>query len=183
MRSMIRAFTAMDEMEYRLCRWINSTGRHSPVRRVFALVSRLGDGMIWYALILALPMFAGRAGVMAALSMAVGALLGLLLYKGLKTTLVRERPFIAHPDIDCLGAPLDRYSFPSGHTLHAVFFAVVASAWFPQLGPLLFGFAMLVAWSRPVLGLHYPSDVLVGALIGWGLARTVLQIVPPGAMV
>lgn len=182
MRSTARAFAAIDGVEHRLCRWIHRAGRYRPMRGLFAVVSRLGDGMIWYALMLILPLVAGKAGLEAALSMAVGALLGLLIYKGLKSVLVRERPFISHPDIDCLTAPLDRYSFPSGHTLHAVFFAVVASAWFPLLGPVLFGFAALVALSRPVLGLHYPTDVLVGGLIGWLLARAVLHQVPPGTL-
>lgn len=182
MRTTARALAAFDELEYRLCRWINSAGRYRPVRSLFAGVSRLGDGVLWYALMLILPLIAGRAGLVASLSMAVGALLGLLIYKGLKAVLVRERPFIAHTDIDCLTAPLDRYSFPSGHTLHAVFFAVVASAWFPGLGPALFGFAALVALSRPVLGLHYPTDVLVGGLIGWALALAVLHQVPPGSL-
>lgn len=183
MRSTARAFAAIDGLEYRLCRWIHRAGYYRPVRGFFAGVSRLGDGMIWYALLLLLPLAAGKVGLVAALSMAVGALFGLLIYKGLKTALVRERPFISHPDIDCLTAPLDRYSFPSGHTLHAVFFAIVASAWFPILGPVLFAFAFLVALSRPVLGLHYPTDVLVGGLIGWMLALAVLHQVPPGAMV
>lgn len=183
MRSTARAFAAIDVLEYRLCRWIHRAGQYRPLRRLFAGVSRLGDGVIWYTLLLILPLAAGKAGLVAALSMVVGALAGLLIYKALKAVLVRERPFISHPDIDCLTAPLDRYSFPSGHTLHAVFFAVVASAWFPVLGPVLFLFAALVAVSRPVLGLHYPTDVLVGGLIGWLLALLILQQVPPGTMV
>ncbi len=182
MRSTARAFATIDDLEYRLCRWINCAGRYSQVRNFFALVSRLGDGVIWYVLLLSLPLVAGKPGLLASLSMAVGALVGLVIYKSLKTMLVRERPFIAHPDIDCLTAPLDRYSFPSGHTLHAVFFAVVTAAWFPVLGPALFAFAALVALSRPILGLHYPTDVLVGGLIGWSLARAVLSWIPPQSM-
>ncbi len=135
--------------------------------------------MIWYAMLLIMPILAGSIGLTASLSMTFGALIGLLIYKALKAVLVRERPFISHPDIDCLTAPLDRYSFPSGHTLHAVFFAVVASAWFPVLGPALFLFAAMTALSRPILGLHYPTDVLVGGLIGWSLAQLILHLIPP----
>lgn len=182
MRTSTRAFAVIDDLEYRLCRWIHRAGQYRPLRHLFAGVSRLGDGIIWYAMLLLLPIFSGKTGLVAAISMAIGALMGLLIYKGLKHMLVRERPFISHPDIDCLTAPLDRYSFPSGHTLHAVFFAVVASSWFPVFGPLLLSFAVLVALSRPVLGLHYPTDVLVGGLIGWLLARAVLHQVPPGTL-
>ena len=182
MQRFARAFSVLDDLEYRLCRSLHGVSHYGLARQVFALASRLGNGMIWYALLVGLPLMAGKPGLVASISMALGAIAGLLIYTGLKHVLVRERPFIAHLDIDCLTAPLDRYSFPSGHTLHAVFFAVVGSAWFPLLGPVLFGFAALVALSRPVLGLHYPTDVVVGGLIGWSLALLVLHWVPAGTI-
>jgi membrane-associated phospholipid phosphatase len=66
-------------------------------------------------------------------------------------------------------APLDEFSFPSGHTLHAVSFTIVALAYYPWLAPLLVPFTAGVALSRVVLGLHYPSDVLAatGIALGW----------------
>ena len=66
--------------------------------------------------------------------------------------------------------PLDRYSFPAGHTLHAVLFTSLAVAQLPVLGLLLMPFAILVALSRVVLGLHDPTDVLVGAALAAALA-------------
>jgi len=65
---------------------------------------------------------------------------------------------------------LDHYGFPSGHTLHAVGFTLVALAYFPSLAAVLVPFALLTAASRIALGLHYPSDVLIGALLGGTLA-------------
>ena len=56
--------------------------------------------------------------------MTATAALGLTLYKLIKNRAVRERPYITHSAIECASAPLDRYSFPSGHTLHAVCFTV-----------------------------------------------------------
>lgn len=72
--------------------------------------------------------------------------------------------------ITCNARPLDQFSFPSGHTLHAVAFTTITIAYFPQLAFLLIPFAFLVALSRMVLGLHYPSDVLAGAAIGAAIA-------------
>jgi undecaprenyl-diphosphatase len=75
-------------------------------------------------------------------------------------------------------APLDEFSFPSGHTLHAVSFTLVALAYFPVLAPVLVPFTVLVALSRVVLGLHYPSDVLAATVIGCGLAGLSIWIAP-----
>jgi undecaprenyl-diphosphatase len=106
--------------------------------------------------------------------MAVTGIVGLLIYKWLKHALLRERPFIRHPGITLAMPPLDRYSFPSGHTLHAVAFTWQAVAWFPETGWVLIPIASLIAASRVVLGLHYPSDVLAGGAIGAGLATSAL---------
>jgi undecaprenyl-diphosphatase len=170
---MNRAQTIMarfDAAEYRLCRHLNRGAARRSLRWVFRAASRLGDGMVWYLLIALLPLVYGSVGARLSLTMAVTGLVGLLLYKWLKTALVRERPFIRHPGITLAMTPLDRYSFPSGHTLHAVSFTWLAVAHFPELGWVLIPLAALIAASRVVLGLHYPTDVLAGGAIGAALA-------------
>jgi undecaprenyl-diphosphatase len=132
--------------------------------------SRLGDGMVWYVLVGALPLLYGPRAVRPALVMAVTGLIGILIYRWLKGRLLRERPFIRHPGITLAMPPLDRYSFPSGHTLHAVAFTWLAVQHFPELAWILFPLTGLIAVSRVVLGLHYPSDVLAGGAIGAALA-------------
>ncbi len=166
----------LDRAEFKLCITFNRGVHRAGLRRLFRIVSRLGDGVIWYSLIAVLPFFAGRAGLITSLRMAVAGLTGLLLYRVLKHRLVRERPFITHHAIVRGTAPLDRFSFPSGHTLHAVCFAVVAIQAFPVLAWVLVPLAVLIALSRVVLGLHYPSDVIAGALLGEGIAQAALQL-------
>ncbi|MDA8349487.1 MAG: phosphatase PAP2 family protein [Pseudomonadota bacterium] len=158
-----------DAAEYALCRRLNRGAAFALPRRIFQIASRLGDGLIWYVVILALPLLYGRTAVWPALVMAFTGIAGLGLYKVLKHTLVRERPFMTHANIDLAMAPLDRYSFPSGHTLHAVCFTVQVTAHFPVLGWVLIPLTLLIAGSRTVLGLHYPTDVLAGAAIGLAL--------------
>jgi undecaprenyl-diphosphatase len=167
----------IDAADLSLCRWMNRSAQRTSLRQVFGIASRLGDGAVWYTLIAALPLLYGERGVRPALQMALTGLAGLLLYRFLKRMFVRERPFITHAAITRVGVPLDRYSFPSGHTLHAVSFTTTAVAYFPELGWVLVPLAALIAMSRVVLGLHYPTDVLAGAGIGAGLATLGLLIV------
>jgi undecaprenyl-diphosphatase len=166
----------IDTADYRICRRLNRGASWSLVRRPFQLLSRLGDGAIWYALILALPWLYGMQAVRPAIVMALTGVLGVVLYGSLKRVFLRERPFIRHAGISRAAAPLDRYSFPSGHTLHAVSFAWQASAHFPHLAWVLVPLASLIAASRVVLGLHYPTDVLAGAVIGASVAALGLSV-------
>jgi len=158
-----------------MCLRANRACRRHPIERFFGAVSRLGDGPLWYALIVLLPVVFGADALQASARMAVTALVGVLAYKLLKSRMVRQRPFVLHAGIRSATPPLDRYSFPSGHTLHAVSFTIMASAYFPVLAWPLVPFALLVAASRVVLGLHYPSDVLAGAALGGLLAYLGLQ--------
>ncbi len=66
--------------------------------------------------------------------------------------------------------PSDRYSLPSGHTAAAFLMATVLAASFPLWAPLLFTWAILVGASRLLLGVHYLSDLVAGALLGSGCA-------------
>jgi undecaprenyl-diphosphatase len=166
----------VDAAEYNLCRKLNRGASFAFPRRLFQLASRVGDGVIWYFLILGLPLLYGPSAVKPAVAMAFTGILGLVIYKLLKRVFVRERPFITHSSIDRAMAPLDRYSFPSGHTLHAVSFTWQLTAHFPELGWFLVPLAALIASSRVVLGLHYPTDVLAGAAIGASLAELGLSL-------
>lgn len=151
---------------------MNGWGGGAWPRRVFAVVSRVGDGWAWYALILAMPLVDGRRGLAAGLHVAATALVALVMYTALKRLTRRPRPFRGGNAIVAHVPPLDEYSFPSGHTLHAVLFTAMAVSQVPALAVVLVPFAVLVALSRVVLGLHYPTDVLVGAALGAALAWT-----------
>ena len=170
------AFARFDAAELRLCRYLNRSSRLSLVRDGFRAVSWLGDGWVWYALMLALPVAYGVDGAQAALHMALTGAAGLLVYKLIKNRAVRERPYITHSAIECASAPLDRYSFPSGHTLHAVSFTLMIASYFPEWAGALAGFAFLIALSRVILGLHYPTDVAAGAALGVGLGTGSLAL-------
>lgn len=140
------------------------------LRRLFAISSRLGNGIAWYALAALIAVFGGHDAWLAMAVMLISAGLGLAIYASIKHLTARPRPQMAHDGLVLSVAPLDKYSFPSGHTLHAVNFAIQIIVFAPYLAWLVIPFALSVALSRMVLGLHYLSDVLVGALIGGMLA-------------
>jgi undecaprenyl-diphosphatase len=160
----------LDGLDIELCRRINRLARTEGVRQYFRLVSKLGDGGFWIAMAFVLISIQGTPALPTIARMALAAAIGIVVYKILKQNLARERPYIAHGDIQLGAPPLDRYSFPSGHTLHAVSFTIMLGNAEPVLLFLALPFAVLVASSRVILGLHYPSDVLVGAMLGAALA-------------
>jgi undecaprenyl-diphosphatase len=153
------------------CVACNQWGRRRIVRTFFAGVSRLGDGVAWYALMLLVLLLDGHAGLIASVHLAATGLVALMLYRGLKRFTRRPRPFASDRRIFALARPLDEFSFPSGHTLHAVAFSAVAIAYYPWLSWVLVPSCACVAASRVVLGLHYPSDVFAAIGIGILLGR------------
>src|SRR5690606_27166692 len=107
-----------------VCLRTNDWCAHAGVLRLFAATSRLGDGLVWYVLVAAMGLFDGAEGLRASAHMAATGAIARLLYKGLKRWTRRPRPFAADVRIRAWIAPLDEFSFPSGHTLHAVAFTI-----------------------------------------------------------
>jgi undecaprenyl-diphosphatase len=162
----------------RLCIAANRWGARRAVGLFFSAISRLGDGLFWYLLMATLALLGGERGLVASVHMAVTGLTALSLYRVLKRWTRRPRPYRVCPGVIAHIPPLDEFSFPSGHTLQAVSFSMVAISWFPALTPLLVSFTALVAASRVILGLHYPSDVLAAIVIGSMLGTASLHLVP-----
>ncbi len=160
--------------ELRLCQRLNNCCQHRGARGLFRLISKVGDGYAWYALMLALLVFGGERGLQTTLRMALVGLVSVLLYRALKRWTRRPRPYARHQGIAAHIAALDEFSFPSGHTLHAVSFSLVAISWYPGLAVVLLPFTLLVAASRVILGVHYPSDVLAAVALGVLLALPAL---------
>ncbi|HYX77113.1 MAG TPA: phosphatase PAP2 family protein [Gaiellaceae bacterium] len=101
---------------------------------------------------------------------ALADLAGQLISYGLKQGIGRERPNVAYADPKPLvHAPHDG-SFPSGHATVSFACATVLSFYAPRAAPAFFVLAAAIAWSRVYVGVHYPLDVLGGAVLGVGIA-------------
>lgn len=139
--------------------------------RLWALwATRAGDGWLWYGVGVLILLFGGPQRFLAIGAAALAAGCGVLLFLNIKKAAGRRRPscFQGHCWANLL--PPDRFSFPSGHTITAFAVAVSVSRFYPDATfPLLFC-AISIAASRILLGMHFLSDVLVGAVIGTGLA-------------
>ena len=169
MKDRTGALALLTELDYSVCAHCNRV-RQPGVVRFWKGVSRLGDGVLWYVLMVALPLLYGWQDLLLTARMAGVGAFCLTLYVLIKRVAARPRPYERHEGIELLGIPLDRYAFPSGHTMHAVAFTVLVVARHPELGWLLVPFTLLLATSRVVLGLHYPSEVLAGGALGATIA-------------
>ncbi len=155
-----------EKLMRRLHRW------HAPrwIRIWMLSATRAGDGWLWYALCFIIALFGGegRLRAVAAAGLAGGA--GVVLFLQIKRATGRTRPCELEPHCWARLLPPDQFSFPSGHTITAFAVTVSLSLFYPGLVAGLLFCALSVAASRIVLGMHFLSDVVAGAVIGTALA-------------
>ena len=170
---MLKFITTRDHtLMRRLNRW------HAPrwVRVWMMLASRGGDGWLWGAIGVLILFFGGedRFRAVATGAVAVGA--GIAIFLTLKKGAKRRRPCEFEPHCWATLLPPDQFSFPSGHTITAFAVAMSLSHFYPDFAVLLMFFAVSVAASRILLGMHFLSDVAAGAVIGTLLARATILL-------
>lgn len=125
-----------------------------------------GDGWLWYAIAAAVLLDGGAVRFQALLAALLSVSVGIALFVSVKRACGRRRPCALEPHCWATLLPPDQFSFPSGHTITAFAVALSFGLFYPLALPGLLFCALSVAVSRVVLGMHFLSDVLVGAGVG-----------------
>lgn len=156
----------MNNFELSILDWIQSVFKSDFMDSFMQFITKFGDhGIFWIAVAVILLVFpkTRRCG----LSMGIALLLGLIIGNGiLKNVVGRIRPYDLNTAFPLLVDRLSDFSFPSGHTLASFEASVAIFIRNRRFGTAALILAVLVALSRLYLYVHFPSDVIAGAILG-----------------
>jgi len=159
----------IERRDHRVMRRMNRWRAPRWIRYWMLAATRMGDGWLWYSMAGLLLLFGGAQRFAAVGAAGSAALLGVGVFKLLKKISQRPRPCQIEPHCWSTVSPPDKFSFPSGHTMTAFAIALVLSYFYRGVEIPLYFMAGSIAVSRVVLGMHFVSDVLAGAILGVGL--------------
>ena len=145
--------------------WLINTRIHSTLTKSSRYLSKTGDGSL-YLLIAGILFWNEGIDNPFLQSILLAFLIERPIYFLLKNSLQRNRPQAALQNFRSIITPSDQFSFPSGHTSAAFMMATLLSFYLPALIIPLYLWATLVGCSRVVLGVHFPTDILVGIFLG-----------------
>jgi len=158
---------------------IHSPDCHDSWWASFNLIVTEGSIWIWLAFALILGALRGKKYFYAAFFCVIGLLVAWLITdEFLKPLFARERPFL-ELETCVIGHRSSSFSFPSGHTTTSFCIATLIHLYHrPKLivSILSFGFAAFVAYTRIYLGVHFPSDILAGAVCGMGVGYVLYKM-------
>lgn len=156
---------AIQRLDIQILYWIAYHLRSDLLNPVLIFITHLCDhGELWLtlALILLLRPRTRRCGTAILLAMAFGLVFGNGMLKNL---LARPRPFVTCPALVPL-VQIGGWSCPSGHTLASFCAATAVFCFYKRAGLAAFLLAALIGFTRLYVGVHYPTDVLLGAVLG-----------------
>ena len=147
--------------------FLQDSVRNPILNSIMIFITSLGNGgMLWIAatILLMIPKKTRKVGLMSAI-----ALLGSLIINNnlIKNLVQRPRPFRTFPELQIIIPTPSEFSFPSGHTSSSFAAAAVFYRHLPKkLGVPSVVLAGLIGFSRLYVGVHYPTDVLAGVIMG-----------------
>ncbi len=156
----------MTEFDFSVLNWIQDNLKCGFLDFLMPKITFLGDkGLIWLliAIILLITKKYRKTGIIMLVGMALGVLFGNLIIKNL---IARTRPYDIETTIKLIISKPTGYSFPSGHTLASIISATVLSLTSKKFAIFSIPLAIMIAFSRMYLYVHYPSDILGATILG-----------------
>lgn len=165
----------MYQTDLRLLLWCRKSLLYPPLIYLARLCSRSGDGYMQVLLPVGLYCIMPSGGGVLVYSLLLAFAIERPLYWVLKNTLKRRRPPEVVPCFTSVVTASDRFSFPSGHTMGAFLLATLVCQHIGAAALPLILWACAVGLSRVILGVHFPSDIIAGAVIGSAIALSIFN--------
>ena len=141
--------------------------KHTPqIASVSRWISHCGDGVYYLFIGVLLALYEQNFGFAFLLTGLLSFAVELPLYLILKNSIKRRRPNDVIAEFAAFLIPSDKFSFPSGHTAAGFVMATITAWYYPSFTILAYTLASMIGFSRVLLGVHFPSDILAGATLG-----------------
>lgn len=157
--------------------WVHVT-KGFQYRRSVRFISHTGDGPLYFLIAFTLLMLEPLMGNAFFWAGIIAYALDVSLYLILKNLIKRDRPAAKITTYRAWITPSDQFSFPSGHTAAAFLFACLILNFYPIFAIPAFIWATAIGMSRVLLGVHYPTDLVAGAILGSSCAFLGIHLYP-----
>lgn len=149
---------------------INRRMRNKYFDYIMLKITNLGGALFSSLILFILLLFGSRRYKLIGVEMFFALTISQIIVHSLKRILSRERPYKILEQLNTFGINLKDYSFPSGHSAASFSIATTLALNVPKLSALVFIIAIIIGISRIYLGVHYPTDVAAGIVIGFSIS-------------
>lgn len=146
--------------------WCLSRKHAAKIAVISRWVSHSGDGVYYVIIGIIVALVEKIYGLSFLLNGLLAFAIEIPFYILLKHSIKRRRPDDVITEFVAFLIPSDKFSFPSGHTAAAFVMATLVAFYYPAFTPLAYSLASLIGFSRVLLGVHFPSDIVAGAILG-----------------